>query len=166
MMVKDRLFLEIATFVLGVEKTILSLEADLCLDPESEKLISCMYDRVKLGEPLAYVLGEVDFFTCTIEVNRSALIPRVETELLVEYMLDEIDASDNGVFLDLCSGTGCLGLAIKKYRPNLKVILSDVSPKCVELARKNCQRNNLDVTLCEGDLFDPVKKLRRQLHRM
>lgn len=121
--------------------------------PERQKRIEELFLRVQSGEPLAYVLGRVDFFGCTIFLSRDTLIPRPESEILVEKALKEIKGS--GRLLDLCAGSGCLGLAIKKMRPALQVHLSDLSAGCVKMCQKNAAYNGLDVILHSGNLLDP-----------
>eukprot|EP01066_Platyproteum_vivax_P006016 Platyproteum_vivax@DN1869_c0_g1_i1.p1 len=105
-------------------------------------------------EPLEYVIGHLEFFDCTIAVYPGVLIPRQETEILATLALKEI--SDGAQILwDLCTGSGCLGLSLKKKRPDLEVCLSDLSEKAVACAKGNAAANKLDVTIVHGDLLEP-----------
>lgn len=106
--------------------------------------------------PQAYIDGEVEFYKCRIQLNQNVLIPRQESEILVLYLLERLKKSPGGTLLDLCTGSGCLGLAIKKARPDLHVILSDISPLALECARKNAKLNHLDVEILEGDMLKPL----------
>ena len=114
-----------------------------------------MNDLVK-NKPRAYIVGEVEFYNCKISLNQNVLIPRQESEILVFYALQRLKDCKGGVLLDLCTGSGCLGLAIKKARPDIQVILSDISPLALEVAKKNGVVNELDVEYLEGDLLAPL----------
>ncbi len=107
--------------------------------------------RVIAGEPLEYITGEVEFFGCVIKTDRRALIPRVETELLVERIAKNIH--DQKVLWDVCTGSGCIGISVKKKFPSLEVVLSDISPDAITLAKENAK--DVDVQILEGDLFTP-----------
>lgn len=95
----------------------------------------------------------IEFYGCQIACTRDALIPRVETEFLPDFILPKL--KKGMVVWDICCGTGCLGLAIKKNFPDCTVILSDISPQCVSLAMHNAQVNGLDVEVRCGDLIEP-----------
>ena len=114
-------------------------------------------DRKITGEPVEHILKVIDFFHNKIEVHSSALIPRQESEILLQKVSDIIRGSEKegGILLDLCTGTGCLGLGLKRSFPSLDVYLSDISTECLNLANRNSRRNGLDVTLLQGDLFTP-----------
>ncbi|MCB1117495.1 MAG: peptide chain release factor N(5)-glutamine methyltransferase [Chlamydiia bacterium] len=96
---------------------------------------------------------EIDFLDCRIRWNNSTLLPRVETEFLPEHALPYLESGK--VAWDICCGTGCIGLAIKKLMPSLHVTLSDIEPRAAALAKSNAELNNLDVTVLCGDLFEP-----------
>lgn len=102
----------------------------------------------------------IDFYGCKIALSPDALIPRPETEILAEHVIQRVPNVEK-TLLDLCTGTGCLGLAIKKHRPQLRCILSDISPACVALAKKNAEMNQLDVVVTLGDLLisEPIDYL-------
>lgn len=109
------------------------------------------------GEPLAYIHGAVDFADCTLTVTPAVLIPRQETEILVEKIastLKELDLQDK-ILWDICCGSGCIGIALKKRFPELTVELSDLSADAVAIAKANALKNNVDVTIHQGDLLVP-----------
>ena len=87
-----------------------------------------------MKEPQAYIDGEVEFYGAQISLTRDVLIPRQETEILVDHLLNRLDGK---VLLDLCCGSGCIGIAVKKMRPDLEVILSDISREALEVAKEN-----------------------------
>ncbi|MCD8181604.1 MAG: peptide chain release factor N(5)-glutamine methyltransferase [Firmicutes bacterium] len=106
--------------------------------------ISAVEDMVKRrlgGEPLQYILGETEFMSLDFYVESGVLIPRSDTETLVEEVLDK--ALDGAKVLDICAGSGCIGISIAHYKPNVTVDLLDISDKALDTARKNIIRNNV-----------------------
>ena len=131
--------------------------------------------RIK-GEPVQYIVGHINFLGLTIEVGRGVLIPRPETELLVQEAIKTvlspqftIQGSGNNVehgtwdiehfsVLDLCTGSGCIALALAKEFPRAEVIGSDVSAKALSFAKANARANSINnVRFIRGELFGPVK---------
>jgi release factor glutamine methyltransferase len=111
------------------------------------------------GEPLAYLAGKVQFYDCSIEVNPAVLIPRPETEILVDKVARHLKGRDlrGKVLLDLCCGSGCIGIALKKALPALTVYLSDYSKQAIDLAACNAAANGVEVICLQGDLFVPFQ---------
>ncbi|MGE0199143.1 MAG: peptide chain release factor N(5)-glutamine methyltransferase [Simkaniaceae bacterium] len=105
-------------------------------------------------EPLEYITGVIEFFDCYLSVHPGILIPRQETEILATLALKEIPQEAKTLW-DLCTGSGCLGLSMKKKRPDLEVTLSDLSETALVCARKNAERNGLEVSVLQGDLLKP-----------
>lgn len=93
--------------------------------------------RRKNGEPLQYIVGKWDFYGLTFEVGEGVLIPRPETENLVEYVLNEIKNVKNPIVFDLCSGSGCIGITVAKLRPDSKVYLFEKEDKAYSYLNKN-----------------------------
>lgn len=125
--------------------------------PVIEQELDAIRDGLKKcgkGEPLEYVTGEVEFFGCTLAVDRRVLIPRPETEVLVEFVSKRVE---RGALWDICTGSGCIGIALKKARPELSVTLSDISPEALLLAASNAKRNGVDVEILQGDLLAPFQ---------
>lgn len=119
----------------------------------SEEMYICEADcnRVEEGvirllndEPLAYVLGEWDFYGMTLKVSPSVLIPRDDTCAVVELALEEARSRAGEIrVLDLCTGSGCIGLAIAKNIPNARVTLADISPAALAVAKENVTHQKL-----------------------
>jgi len=111
--------------------------------------------RRRLGrEPLQYILGETWFGGLCFRVDRRALIPRPETEQLCEWAAETLAPAERPLsLLDLCCGSGCIGLTMKARFPALRVTLADVSGDALALAGENAERLHLAVTLHRGDLF-------------
>jgi release factor glutamine methyltransferase len=109
------------------------------------------------GIPLAYVTRRIDFLGTELSINRNVLIPRVETEGLVEKTSEFIKAYgfQKGTFIDCCTGSGCIALSLKKFFPDADVLASDISPKAVYVARKNANKNKIDVKIYIGNKLGP-----------
>ena len=109
------------------------------------------------GEPLQYISGQVEFFDCQIKVTPAVLIPRQETEILVDKIVKKLAAcslADKELW-DVCCGSGCIGIALKKRFPELRVVLSDLSPAALEIAKENARQNQVEVEFLQGDLLAP-----------
>ena len=107
------------------------------------------------GEPLQYIMGDVDFHCVNLLVGPGVLIPRPETEQLVDLALDHL--AIDGPVLDLCTGSGAIAFAVAASRPSRTVYGTDISQEALSWAEKNRQRLKADnVTLLEGDLFQPL----------
>lgn len=114
--------------------------------------------RCGAQEPVAYLVGYKEFFSLRFEVGPDVLIPRPETELLVSHALDYIKNEHPGpsaCCLDLCCGTGCVGIAIASHAPETKFILSDISDGALAIAQRNIDKHKLAERLkvCQSDLF-------------
>lgn len=123
-------------------------------EDELQRCRSYLIRRAK-REPLQYILGEVEFYDCTLSVTPDVLIPRQETEILVDKIAKDLQTIDleGKVLWDVCCGSGCIGIALKKKFPALRVLMSDLSPKALAIAESNAKRNDADVALMEGDLL-------------
>jgi release factor glutamine methyltransferase len=109
------------------------------------------------GEPIAYILGEKEFWSLTLAVTPAVLVPRPETELVVERALAHVDAAAPARILDLGTGSGAIALAIARERPRAKVVATDVSHDALEVARDNALRLHLgNVEFRAGSWYAPV----------
>lgn len=113
---------------------------------------------VEKDYPVQYIIGYVDFYGLKINVNEFTLIPRYETEYLIELTLKEIKKMNlaNPKILDLCTGSGAIGLTLKSLLPSSEVTLSDISKDALMVANKNKNELNLDVNIIESDLFKNI----------
>lgn len=123
---------------------------------QQELINSHLSRRVKDGEPLAYILGSAWFAGLEFEVNPSVLVPRSPiAELIIDRFRPWIEGDSIGRALDLCTGSGCLAIAIAHYMPQIQVDASDISSEALAVARRNVSRHKLDsrVKLIQSDLF-------------
>ncbi len=130
---------------------------------EVSRRITSLAERRAAGEPLQYVIGHVDFYGLRIEVGPGVLIPRPETELLVEETINEqVRRKDSPIrILDLCTGSGCIALAIAKNIPASDVYAVDVSEKALVYARRNASANGIsNIVFLKGSLFGPVRDMK------
>lgn len=115
------------------------------------------------GEPLQYIEGFTDFMGLRVLTDPRALIPRQDTETLAEAAIDFLRALPDARVLDLCTGSGCLALAIKAHVPHARVTAVDLSADALALAKENALRLSMDIEFMMGDLFAPVAQRRFDL---
>lgn len=148
----------------------------LCMNdaiaPEKLETLQSQSTRRQSGEPVAYILGERGFYECTFKVSKATLIPRADTEILVEHAISDITArmhNGNEVsILDLCCGTGCIGISVAKVLARtfqkVNLTLSDLSCEALEICKENVRNliveNNISVTVLQGNLLEPIESAR------
>ena len=142
--------------ICGLPPRSLRLNADADIDPEMTKRFHALCRRRISREPLQYILGETYFCGFRFQVDPRVLIPRPETELLCEWAQEFIPAGCSVRILDLCTGSGCLGVSLKLLCPDAIVTASDFSPEALEVATQNAARLEADVRFLKGDLFAAV----------
>ena len=144
--------------ILGIDRAGLYARDEGLSTAEAKRFGRALCRRC-VGVPLQHLTGEQAFRQITLVVRPGVFIPRPETEVLVEFALASIDDVSAPVVVDVGTGTGAIGLAIKVERPDARVIAIDVAGGAVALARTNAGRLALDVEVLEGDLLDPVLSL-------
>lgn len=111
------------------------------------------------GMPIAYITGEKDFWTLTLNVSPATLIPRPETELLVEAALDKLATDKPYDILDMGTGSGAIALAIASERPLCKILASDSSLEALDMAKKNSKKLNIsNVSFCQSHWFENIPR--------
>lgn len=131
----------------------LYLDFDRPLEPDELDEMRSLVKKRAEGVPVEYIQGEVEFGGNRLKVSPDVLIPRPETELLLERANKVV--KEGMEVWDICCGSGCLGLGVKKAHPEASVTLSDIDPKALAVAREN--GSSMDVAFLEGDLFAPFE---------
>lgn len=150
---------EIVSFSLLKSRLDLYMHFEKPLTESELALIRENLKRRANREPIQYIEGRLSFYNCQLNVNRNALIPRQETELLVEKIVEclKIEHLEKKTLWDIGTGSGAIAIAIKKMFPNLKVIASDLSREAIELAKENAKQNQVEIEFLQGDLLKPFE---------
>lgn len=127
----------------GINRTQLVLDSRRDVTEVQRERVSEMVKRRQSGEPLQYILGECEFMSLDFYVESGVLIPRSDTETLVEAVIEKTDENKNMKILDICTGSGCIGISTACFRSSAYVDLIDISDKAIEIAKKNIVRNNV-----------------------
>jgi len=142
---------------LQVNRAYLLSHPEQSLSDEQATVFCALYERRLNGEPIAYLLGEREFYGLTFKVNPATLIPRPETELLVELALQRIPQQGAFDVLDLGTGSGAIALSIAHVRPDATVVAVDASQDALEVARENARRLNVsNVNFLHSDWFSAL----------
>jgi release factor glutamine methyltransferase len=115
--------------------------------------------RLNNGEPVQYIVGDVDFYGNIIKVNKNVLIPRRETEELVEKTIERIKKifpKKEISIIDIGTGSGCIPITIKKFLPNCNVTAIDISQDALKVAVNNAENNKVDINFIHSNLFENV----------
>lgn len=152
--------------VLELDRIGLILQAERPLAAAELARFRELFKRRRAGEPVAYLLGEREFYGMLLRVDARVLVPRPDTETLVEVALERTRSrSMLGQALDLCTGSGCVAVAFARQRPTWNVTASDISADALAVARDNAHRTGAirNLRLVEGSLFAPVAAARFDL---
>jgi release factor glutamine methyltransferase len=139
--------------VSGKTRAWLIAHANEAAGPEAGQAFAALAERRRLGEPMAYILGAREFYGLELQVTPEVLIPRPETELLVELALRRIPADAAARVLDLGTGSGAIALALAKQRPQARLTAVDVDYGALTVARENARRHRVNVRFFCGDWF-------------
>ncbi len=115
--------------------------------------------RLILGEPLQYITGRQEFMKLNFLVTKDVLIPRADTEILVEEVIKLAEGINNPTILDLCTGSGAIAISLAKYVKNVHICAVDISPKALQIAKKNAELNGVknNIEFIESNLFEKLK---------
>ena len=151
---------ELVCFGSGKTREQFFRDAPLYVPPETEAAIQALVERHLNGEPVAYLIGEWEFYGLPLDINESVLIPRVDTEVLAREAIDYVESRGKCRVLDLCAGSGCIGLAVAANAPECRVLLGEISEPAVRICRQNIRRNNLTgrVSVMAMDAMQPPPK--------
>jgi release factor glutamine methyltransferase len=147
---------QLLSYVLGTDRT--GIYAREGLSSQEAKLFGRALCRRCTGEPLQHVTGEQGFRRLNLRARPGVFVPRPETEVLVQAAIDGLAGIEAPVVVDVGSGSGAVGLAIKDERPDATVYATDLSAEAAALARENSETLGLRMTIVEGDLLEPLPR--------
>ncbi|MFD2098369.1 peptide chain release factor N(5)-glutamine methyltransferase [Flagellimonas iocasae] len=177
----DAFFYRCVEHYLKLERFVLAVRPELTLTKEEEQPMFEVLSQLKQERPLQYILGEAHFMDLELKVNESVLIPRPETEELVQWILDDLDAEHTRsvistplndpltetlhpipithhpkpfTLLDIGTGSGCIAIALAKHIPQAKVYALDVSEEALVVAQENAKNNQVDITFLHQDILE------------
>lgn len=149
----------IAEDTLGMTRQDLVFEGDRAIPRAQLYTLESMLDRRAAGEPVQYILGSADFMGLRFRVDHGVLIPRQDTETLVEAALIDLrQRPGQPTLLDLCCGSGCVGLSLASLAPHARITLTDISPEALEIAKANQKALEVRAEFRQGDLFNALDR--------
>lgn len=153
----DAFFYRLIEHYLKLDRFVLVLQPNLAITKEEEQPIFEALAGLKLEKPLQYILGTAHFMDLELKVNENVLIPRPETEELVEWILEECQVmpSRDLKILDIGTGSGCIAMALAKGLPNAKVYALDVSEEALKVAQENAESNQVEIEFIQMDVLNP-----------
>ena len=147
--------------VLGKDRAWLLVHMQDRLDDQVQRSFERIIDRRKLREPLQYITGIQEFWGVPLTVTPDVLIPRPETEFVVEAALKAVSGITTPVIVDLCTGSGCIAISLAKELPKARIFATDRSDRAVHVAQENARQNDVAdrIRFLEGDLFEPLEEM-------
>lgn len=146
-------------YVTEINRAAFLMESRGRMEKEAEQRYRACLKRRCLHEPLQHITGSQEFMALEFEVNKHVLVPRMDTEVLVLEL--EKHLQDGQAVLDMCTGSGCIAISLKKRNETLNVTAVDVSKEALKIAKRNAQRLQADIRLYESDLFEIFKQLEK-----
>ena len=134
---------ELVCFGTGKSREDLARDGGLYASPELERQVRSLVDRHLAGEPVAYLIGEWEFYGLSLDISPDVLIPPPDTEVLAGQAIEYIQTLGECRVLDLCAGSGCIGLAVASQVPQARVVLGEYSDAALKVCRQNIRRNGL-----------------------
>ena len=153
---------ELVCFGTGKSREEFTRDSRLYASPEREAQVRRLVERRLAGEPVAYLIGEWEFYGLPLDISQDVLIPRSDTEVLAEQAIAYIQGLGECRVLDLCAGSGCIGLAVASQAPQARVVLGEVHDSALKICRQNIRRNGLSgrVTPVQMDALEkPARSL-------
>lgn len=153
----DSFFFICTEHYLDLPRFQLTLQPEFTLNKSETNTFFKVLENLTQQKPIQYILGETEFYGLPFKVNESVLIPRPETEELVDIIIrsnSELSEESQPKILDIGTGSGCIAISLAKNMPNAKVYALDVSDKALEVAKQNAKLNNVEVTFIEADILN------------
>ncbi len=150
----DNFFFMLLEYYLDVKRITLALKPEFSISDEAQEPIFKALQDLKLQKPIQYILGNTAFYGLQFKVNNHVLIPRPETEELVDWiLLEEQTRTKQLNILDIGTGSGCIAIALAKHLPNAKVFALDVSYDALKVAKENTEKNDVTIEFIEADIL-------------
>ena len=130
----------------------------IVLTEDQQTRLDSFIQRLQNHEPVQYVIGSCDFFDIKLHVDKRVLIPRPETEELVEWILND-NPNTKGSLFDICTGSGCIAITIKRYKPGFAVSALDLSAEAIFLAKENAETNNCEINFITDNILQLSKPI-------
>ncbi len=146
----------ILCYVMDVNSAFIFANFDFEVSEDVRLKFITLLDKRISGMPIAYIIGKREFYGYDFFVNEDVLIPRADTESMVEKAIEIIDKFEVKSVLDLCCGSGCIAASIKLERPDISVTASDISEKALKVAKKNFLNLGCEITTIKSNLFDLI----------
>lgn len=152
----DSFFYRAIEHFLSLERFVLVVQPNITLTKKEEQPLFEMLSRLKQEEPLQYILGEAHFLDFIFKVNAHTLIPRPETEELVQWIVEDRkeDPNQNLKILDIGTGSGCIAIALAKLLPNAEVYGLDIASEALKVAEQNKRLHGVEVKFILGDILN------------
>jgi len=131
----------------------LALNPELEIDKNQVEKLESAIARLKNHEPIQHIIGETEFFGLTFKVDKNVLVPRPETEELVEWILEDFSEEKTSKILDIGTGSGCIAIALARNLPQAKISAIDISDAALEIAKSNAETNNADISFISEDIL-------------
>jgi release factor glutamine methyltransferase len=149
--------------ICGLSKAKIKAFPELEIAPEQAERLNNILEELKTGRPVQYILGKTEFYGLPFNVNPSVLIPRPETEELVEWVLGSVNSRQLAVgsILDIGTGSGCIAISLKKNLPAFKVSAIDISADALQTAASNAKLNEVNIEFIEADILNPESQISR-----
>ncbi len=162
----DSFFYMLIEHHLNLERFVLVMQPSLIISKEEETPLFAALSELKLNRPIQYVIGNTTFMDLELYVDENVLIPRPETEELVRWILKEVRGTSDEVrsknetseikIIDIGTGSGCIAVALAKNLPKVKVFALDVSEEALQVARRNAERNEVEINFINEDILGEV----------
>lgn len=147
-------FYLLSDHILNLKKIDIALNQNEVIKEKNYHKFQIAVERLKTYEPIQYILGETEFYGLKFKVNNSVLIPRPETEELVDWIIKSNSNKANINILDIGTGSGCIAISLAKNFPNAEVFALDVSEKAISVAKKNANKNNIKIEFINQDILN------------
>jgi len=141
-------------FKLKLSRIEIALQPNFEINTDDLNFLQNALTRLKEQIPIQYIIGETEFYGLPFKVNKNVLIPRPETEELVDWIIKDNHKKENISILDIGTGSGCIAIALAKFLPNSKVSAIDISKEALEIANENALKNNVSINFIEANILN------------